>query len=627
MLFQVVYYLFLIILFLRLLFPIADIINPTLLEELFLPMRNFLLNSDFLSDRISIGGLGSLFEYLWFFPELFILLGVILLLSFALWGKLLSLSTLDVTHFARIFTLSVIFSASLLRLFIVISGYYFDFSVTVSFNGLLQVNFFLLCTKFVLILLRFLVLAVRSSLEVKQGASYEYFIFVLFGLFSSLVFVSSKNMLIFFISMEIQNLCWITLLGRGKGVLGTERAIKYFFVSALAGCFFIIGAYFLFIIFNSFSITSWSVGYRVLLRDNTFAFNGAVLGKSFYGTLDGGFKLTFSNVLFFLYTLLNVCANSCSDIVSASNTFSAGFELNFLLIAGVVFILFPILIKLGVFPFSYWIRDVYSGASFCTIGLLTYISKTAYLVVLLRFFCYFGQLSFDNLWAPILLFCLIGSLLYASIMSYLTQRIRAFLGLSGVVHLGFVFLGLFPWNQEYLLPSYGSGIFYYLTYILSSFVFYAILCNLEERRLNSGLLGLDYFSDFKGLLNVNFFMGRGILTICFVWVGIPPFLGFWSKVFVLWNIINIPVLFIVGVLAHVMSRVYYLRIVQLVAFDETEYRQNRKILGFDWNFSFIFVFFFLFLLLFGFFVIIKYNLSVLYDIDRFVYYYCRHFTL
>jgi NADH-quinone oxidoreductase subunit N len=364
------------------------------------------------------------------------------------------------------------------------------------------------------------------------------------------------------------------------------------------------------------------VGYRVLLRDNTFTLDPVGMWQLFSGA-----KLDTASALTHFHSILSTSDSACSTRAAASNAFATGFELNFLLIGGLLFTLFPILIKLGVFPFSYWIRDVYSGASFCTIGLLTYISKTAYLVVLLRFFCYFGQLSFDSIWSPILLFCLIGSLLYASIMSYLTQRIRAFLGLSGVVHLGFVFLGLFPWNQEYLLPSYGSGVFYYLTYVLSSFVFYAILCAIEESRLNAGLLGLDYFSDFKGLLSVNYFFGRVLLTICFIWVGIPPFLGFWSKVFVLSNVIHVPVLFMVGVLAHVISRVYYLRIVQLVAFDEPEFRSNEKLVGSDWNFSYVFVFFFLFLLLFGFFVIIKYNLIALYDIDRFIYYYCRHFTL
>jgi hypothetical protein len=62
----------LIVPYLRLLFPIAYIINPTLLEELFLPVFNFFLNSNFLSDRIFVRR--YLFEYLWCFPLFFIFL-------------------------------------------------------------------------------------------------------------------------------------------------------------------------------------------------------------------------------------------------------------------------------------------------------------------------------------------------------------------------------------------------------------------------------------------------------------------------------------------------------------------------------------------------------------------------
>ena len=499
------------------------------------------------------------FRNIWVLPELFLLFSSLGLLSFCLYGKINKLSTLVLSEWARRWCFATLCVLAVLYAYFFCMNFY-GVSFTVRFsslyllNGLIQSNLFLLFIKFVIVSCRALVVRVRGRLEVKQGTSYEYFLFVLLGIFSSLIFISAKNMLVFFMAMEIQNLCWITLLRRGKGIVGTERAMKYFFISALAGCFFIIGIYFFFIVFNTFSISAWSIGFRVLFEDSLFSMHAYFLMA----------------VKYLFVPFMPELLRGIFEISEVAPVAVLGFETNAILLLGLAFLVFPILIKMGVFPFSYWIRDVYSGATFCTIGLLSYVSKTAYLVVLFRFFGYFGQTLFDKYWAPIFLFCLVGSLLYSALMTYMTQRLRAFLGLSGIIHIAFVFLGFFPWRGTCRFPSYGVGFFYYMVYVISSLVFFCILCLVEYSRI---LLGLDYFSDLKGLLKTHPLYSFFIIGVCFVWVGIPPFLGFWAKIFVLLNVVQLPIIIRVRLLSHVITRVYYLRLVQNIAFDEPETRR------------------------------------------------------
>jgi len=81
-------------------------------------------------------------------------------------------------------------------------------------------------------------------------------------------------------------------------------------------------------------------------------------------------------------------------------------------------------------------------------------------------------------------------------------------------------------------------------------------------------LEIRHLRDFLFLFRVNPMVGLGVFVVLFSLAGIPPFAGFFSKLFVFWCLLKFCdfLVLILVVLVSVVSCVYYIRLVQLVFF-------------------------------------------------------------
>jgi NADH-quinone oxidoreductase subunit N len=85
-------------------------------------------------------------------------------------------------------------------------------------------------------------------------------------------------------------------------------------------------------------------------------------------------------------------------------------------------------------------------------------------------------------------------------------------------------------------------------------------------------LEAEKLDDFKGLSIRNGWFAFIMLCLMFSMAGVPPFLGFWSKWFVLKELVasGFIELAVVAVFFSIIGVYYYLRIIKLMYFDQPD---------------------------------------------------------
>jgi len=90
--------------------------------------------------------------------------------------------------------------------------------------------------------------------------------------------------------------------------------------------------------------------------------------------------------------------------------------------------------------------------------------------------------------------------------------------------------------------------------------------------LNKQGFEADQISDFKGLSKHSPWFALMMLVIMLSMAGVPPFIGFYAKLFILQQVISagFVTLAVVAVVFAVISAYYYLQIIKSVYFDKTD---------------------------------------------------------
>jgi NADH-quinone oxidoreductase subunit N len=228
-----------------------------------------------------------------------------------------------------------------------------------------------------------------------------------------------------------------------------------------------------------------------------------------------------SCVLLFSFALLYLVTGSL-DLECYQNVLVFQYyNLNISLIS-VVFIIFCLLFKIGCFPFHYILCDVYEGTLITTTLFFSIVPKAVILYVITKLLL----VSFINYNAAVqnvLMFLAILSILFTSVNALFQKRIKRLLALSTVAHSGFMLLGVACFSIE----SIKAIVFYVIPYIVMSFTVFAIIGTSLSRY---GFL--KYIINWLSFSNKNLLISV-MLTIClFSLAGIPPFIGFYSKMLV-----------------------------------------------------------------------------------------------
>ena len=143
-------------------------------------------------------------------------------------------------------------------------------------------------------------------------------------------------------------------------------------------------------------------------------------------------------------------------------------------------------------------------------------------------------------------------------------KIKRLLAFSAISHVGYMLIGLSCCSIE----SIYAVIFYAVIYVFMSV---SSFCLLLAIRKNNSLKKIKYIEDISTISRVNPFMAICFAITFFSIAGVPPFAGFFSKMFLFFSAISqfLYLLAFIGVLTSVVSCFYYLRIIQITYFEQT----------------------------------------------------------
>jgi NADH-quinone oxidoreductase subunit N len=229
---------------------------------------------------------------------------------------------------------------------------------------------------------------------------------------------------------------------------------------------------------------------------------------------------------------------------------------------GLAFLIVGIAFKFGAVPFHMWLPDVYQGARTPVTLYLASAPKLAALALIFRILVD-GLGGLHETWSTMIMFVAVLSILVGNFIAIAQTNIKRMLGYSTIAHVGFILLAIYTGTGD----GYASALFYALTYVVAAAGAFGIIIIMSRRGYEAELL-----SDFKGLNSRSPWFALMMLFLMFSMAGVPPFVGFLSKLYVISAVLDIgdTWLAILMVLASVIGAYYYLRVIWYMYFEEAE---------------------------------------------------------
>lgn len=231
-----------------------------------------------------------------------------------------------------------------------------------------------------------------------------------------------------------------------------------------------------------------------------------------------------------------------------------------MLLTGVAFMVAGIAFKFGAAPFHMWLPDVYQGAPTPITLFIGSAPKLAAFAMAIRLL-EVGAGPLGDQWRPLLAGLAALSLAIGNLAALVQANLKRMLAYSTVSHVGFLFLGLAAGGPS----GYAAAMFYALSYAIMSAAAFGAIVVLSRRGFEA-----ERIEDFKGLNARDPWTAGLVLCVMASLAGVPPFLGFWSKLAVLRAAVEAGQLWlaIVAIVFAVVGAFYYLRVIKAMYFDE-----------------------------------------------------------
>lgn len=265
-----------------------------------------------------------------------------------------------------------------------------------------------------------------------------------------------------------------------------------------------------------------------------------------------------------LVTLLNV-------------TTSETITINWAIALGLIGIMTGILFKVTAAPFHNWGPDVYDGVPTVVTTWIAVIPKISVLTLLYTLSSGFmnvlpilvNSITYD-VWTLVLIMSSTLSLIVGAIVGLAQRRIKRLFAYSTVSHIGFMLLAISINSPE----ATSAFIFYLVQYTLTAILSFSLLGAISYSTPRYGEMSHDVslINQLSGLRSTNLPMAISLIIILFSLAGVPPLLGFFGKLEVLYSAMSSGYYFIslIAVLSSVISASYYLNVIRVSWFDSNE---------------------------------------------------------
>jgi NADH-quinone oxidoreductase subunit N len=393
-----------------------------------------------------------------------------------------------------------------------------DTSAQTALFGSLSADRFALFFQFLLLgITAAVIVASVKYVERLRGFEGEFLALVLFAVTGMLVLVSARELISIYVALELTALPAAALAAFRRDNFSIEAGLKFIILSAVSSAVLLYGIVF---IYGYTGSTNLEV---ILTRLSDLPVNS---GEPF-----GSYAVLFAVVM---------------------------------IVAGFAF-------KMAIVPWHMWVPDVYQGSPTPVAAFLSTASKaSAFAVVIRIMYSAFGSEDLARDWSELFAALAVASMVVGNLLALGQNDIKRLLGYSTITQAGYILIGVaaVSANADSGSPMAGpQGVMYYLAgYAFTNLaVFFAVIGITARTGSNeiSSLNGLGRRSPVLAML-----LTVGLLSL----LGMPPTVGFMSKVVVFGAAVNSGLLWlaVVGVVNTVVSAFYYLRVIRAMFFEEAE---------------------------------------------------------
>ncbi len=330
-----------------------------------------------------------------------------------------------------------------------------------------------------------------------------------------------------------------------------------FFVLALfsmLGMMVMVSANHLLMLYLGLELMTLSLYAMIALQRDSAVATEAAMKYFVLGALASGLLLYGMSMLY--------GATGVLELTRMAEAIASGQADTTILLFALVFIIAGLGFKLSAVPFHMWVPDVYQGAPTPVALFIGSAPKLAAFAFLMRLLV--TGLGADYLvgqWQWMLIIMAVLSLAIGNITAIAQTNLKRMLAYSTISHMGFLLLGVLSGGND----GYASAMFYVIIYVLMTLGTFGMILLMSRAGFEA-----DKLDDFKGLNARNPWYAFIMLLLMFSMAGVPPAVGFYAKLSVLWAVVDAGFVWlaVIAVLFSLIGAFYYLRIVKLMYFDE-----------------------------------------------------------
>ncbi len=305
------------------------------------------------------------FQYI--LPEIFISIAIMLFLLVGVFKKNSSILIYNLSTISLVILLALIINlSSLNKIYLFNSSYQID-----NLSNYMKI---ILVGSGV-----FVMLTGSKYIQVINLNKIEYPILILSSILGMMIMISSNDLIVFYMGLELQSLALYVLASFNRdNLLSTESGLKYFVLSALSSGLLLYGCS---LIYGFSESTNFD---QILINSTVFNY-----GKTF----------------------------------------------------GIVFILVGLAFKISAVPFHMWAPDVYQGSPTSVTLFFAILPKIAALSVFIKFL-YTPFANMNDQWQTIIVFISIASMIFGAVAAIGQKNLKRLIAYSSISHMGYALAGL-----------------------------------------------------------------------------------------------------------------------------------------------------------------------------------------
>lgn len=249
------------------------------------------------------------------------------------------------------------------------------------------------------------------------------------------------------------------------------------------------------------------------------------------------------------------------DLLDIANAIATNWQQQSALLAfALVFIMSGIAFKLAAVPFHMWAPDVYQGAPSSVTLFLSAAPKIAALGMAFRLLT-IGLVDISSQWQQILLVITLLSTGLGNLFAVVQTSIKRLLAYSAIAHIGYSMFGILAATSA----GYSAALYYIVVYSITSAAAFGLVVLMSSHGME-----VDNIDGLKGLSKRSPWLAFMMLIIMFSMAGVPPTVGFVTKLLVLKSLVDAQMTWVavVGLFFTVIGAYYYLRIIKIMYFDK-----------------------------------------------------------